>query len=156
VAEFYFTKKDNLVRFTESQLQAVRDAIKVLDGKTPCKFYTDIDRLEFYEDKGMNMDNGVMGKTSFLRSKEVYISPSIAQGLVYKDRRGIPNNETSVAIVIHELTHTQQMKSFGLGFLIFNIPLIDRITIERWADKNQNFTESFLLEHYRKLRERSV
>ena len=99
----------------------------------------------------MTLDNGIMGYTKFFGNR-ILLSSDIVSALKWKDTNGIPNNEMAMGIVVHELTHCNQMKwVFGLAWLILNIPIID-FFIEKWAKQNEQVATQSLLDTYDQLR----
>jgi hypothetical protein len=147
--QFYFPKKSNLVRFTAEQRDAVKAAIRKLRNKDfPHKWVKDVGNLEFYVDNGMTVENGVLGYTKFLDNK-ILISPLLSNDIAFKTSNGIYNNEYAISIIIHELTHREQMMWFGgLGWLFLNIPGINLLFIEPFARENESRALELLSELY--------
>lgn len=154
MAGLYFPKKANLTSFSDEQERALRDAVELLRGADlPHGWLSDLGGLAFYSDKGMTPENGVMGMTSFLRSKEVLVAEFLARQITW-EASGVPNNEMAMAVVVHELTHLAQRRwLFGLAWLVLNIPGVDRLTLERWAVENQEAAQDFLAGRYREMRQ---
>ena len=154
MAGLYFPKTENLIPFTVKEMEAVQKAVKILKEQTvlPRAWKSDIEDIHFYKDSGMTVDNGVMGMTSFLKQKRILIASFLIEQLTWESS-GVPNNEMAMAIIIHELTHSDQMTWWGgLAYLILNIPGIDKLTLEKWAVENQNAAERFLQETYQEMR----
>jgi hypothetical protein len=131
----YFPKAVNLIPLDDAAVSAIDEALKLLAGKTPYKFLYPIPDYKFYTDKGMTTETGILGYTGYF-SHKVLLAPSLMGQFVWKDMNGIPNNETAMGTVIHELTHLHQMEwLFGLAWPIMNIPGLDMI-IESQARQN--------------------
>ena len=154
MAAFYFPKEENLRILSDKEIFEIEVGISNIINlpNLPWSFQSDISDLVFYEDKGMNLDNGIMGYTKFTGNK-ILLNSRVVKDLVYKDNNGIPNNETSMGTIIHELTHRRQMQWLGgFAWLFLNIPGIDRLTIERWAKENEYAVSACLSELYDKIR----
>lgn len=157
MAGFYFPDEKNLTAFTHEQMKAVHDAVNLLRAANlPNDWCCNLDGMQFYSDVGMNMENGVLGYTTFLKPKRILIASYLADQLTW-NTSGVPNNEMAMAIVAHELTHTAQRRWLhGLLWLVLNIPGIDRLTLEKWAVENQNAAQDYLAATYREMRQRRV
>lgn len=138
MAYFYFPRDENLRPLNEIEFDALFLGVSNLRGvDLPWGWVKDISGLSFYEDKGMTVDTGIMGYTKFFSNK-ILLSPLTVKGLLWKNIYGIPNNELSVSVVAHELTHRRQMQwLYGLAWAFLNIPFIDGLMIEKWARENE-------------------
>lgn len=153
MAYLYFPKDENLRALTDKEVFEIEVGIaNAKNVDLPWGFQDNILDLVFYEDKGMDLENGVMGYTKFMSSK-ILLSPGVVEGLMWKDNNSIPNNETSMGTIIHELTHRKQMQWLGgFAWLFLNIPGIDRLTIECWARENESAAAAGLSELYSNIR----
>jgi hypothetical protein len=156
---WYFPKKENLVPVNDSVKEAIWKAIVLLNGEAPHSFWGDTSdvfgRIDFYCDHGMSVESGVLGATSFLNSDRVLLSPLIVQGITWETTTGIPNNETAMNTVIHELTHLHQMRKwFGLFYLFLNAPWFSFFTLEKWANENGVFAQDRLTKLYNDMRKK--
>lgn len=153
MAGLYFPDSKNLTEFTRGQMKAVHDAVNLLRvAKLPYDWRHDVNGLEFYSDTGMNLNNGVLGYTTFIWPKRILIASYLADGLAWS-AGGAPNNEMAMAVIVHELTHAAQRRWLGgLAWLVLNIPGIDRLTLERWAVRNERVAEEYLAQVYSEMR----
>jgi len=153
MAQFYFPEEENLTPFTAGQTEAVRKAVALLqEANLSCDWEPSTSGLSFLCDGGMTAENGVMGYVSYLRPRRILIARFVAEQLTWESR-GVPNNEFAMAIVVHELTHVKQRKWWrGLAWPILNIPGIDRLTLEKWAVRNQTAAEDYLRDRYSAMR----
>ncbi|MBD3406155.1 MAG: hypothetical protein GF411_08525 [Candidatus Lokiarchaeota archaeon] len=146
---FYFYKEENIRSLTHKEITEIEIGVANLANRNlPWEFVSDLYGLQFCEDKGMNLDNGVMGATKFF-SNRIMLSPDIVKQLCWKSVSGVPNNEVAISIIIHELTHRRQMKWMrGLAWPILNIPVLSSLTIERWARQNEKAAVDILSQIY--------
>jgi hypothetical protein len=148
MGSWYFSKKENLSLISKNNVESIRKAIELLKDKTPYPFWTE--DVDFYCDKGMSVENGVLGATTFLHKNRVLLSPLVIRIINWETTNGIPNNEVAMNTVIHELTHLQQMRKwYGLFYLLMNIPFICNFTLEKWACANGNSAQKILGEIYK-------
>ena len=137
MAQLYSPKDENLRELTTTELVSIFRAVKFLEGKLPHEFCSDLNGIRFYEDKGMDTDNGVMGYTSYLSPNRILLCPGVVQGLTH-EVKGVPDNEQNISTVIHELTHRNQRTwGYGVAWFGLNLPIIDQMTIEKWARENE-------------------
>ena len=148
---FYFPDQNDLRQLSSDEVSEIEVGCANLKNKLKWGFENPYEYM-FYEDKNMTTENGILGYTKKFSDK-ILLSPVVVSGLKWKDKNGIPNNETVMGVVIHELTHRHQMKwLFGLTWPIFNIPFIDVITIEKWARQNEQEAIDILSKIYDDLR----
>jgi len=139
MAGLYFTKKKNLVPLIDEYIERIKKDIDIVKSRLPHKIFDDFSKIQFFIDKGMNYENGILGKVSFLFKDRILLSNDIASMLNWK------YNETAIGTVVHELTHRQQMTWLGgLAFPIFNIPGVSNITLENWAVQNEDVAADFI------------
>ncbi len=109
------------------------------DARLPHTMFREVGCVGFYEDQGMTMQNGVLGAVCWWSPREIRLAPVVVQNL----SAWIPSDDMaeialSIGIVIHELTHLRQLAWLG-GFAwpFLNAPIINHLTIERWAEENE-------------------
>jgi len=147
----YFPREENLKKLGSEHMHAIMSGMSLVLDKTPYGFDSQLFSYEFYSDQGMTVETGIMGYTTFF-SNRILLSPIIAEQLTWTNNNGVPNNETAMNTVIHELTHRRQMRWLkGFAWLFLNIPGID-MTIERMARENGEAAEIILEKHYDELR----
>ncbi len=109
--------------------------------------YREVGRVRFYVDHGMTLQNGVLGAVRWFTPLEVRLAPIVhteLDGRWKRDRMG--GIASSIGLVIHELTHIEQMTWWwGAAWPLLNMPIVCDYTLERWATQNQRDTEAFLL-----------
>ena len=152
----YFPKKENLSLITDEEKHCIEEAVILLKDNLPWDFRCNasieniglVQHIDFYKDKGMD-GTAVLGYTTFFKPNEILLSPLIVDGLTWTNNQGIPNNESVMSTVIHELTHLRQMQWFyGLAWMFLNIPLVASSTIEKWANDNGAAATELLSKHY--------
>jgi len=151
---FYFPREENLRPLSNIEVITMQACLgKLDDKKLPWSYEIETYKFRYFEDKGMTLDNGIMGYTRFF-SKDILLSPNVVKGLLWTDNQGIPNNEQSISIVVHELTHRNQMKWLGgLLWPFLNMFGVADLTIEKWARENEQCALNDLAKIYREERE---
>lgn len=97
--------------------------------------------VSYYQDDGMNLDNGILGATYYYSKSKMYLSP-----IVVREFTEWPDDCcNSIGVIIHELTHLHQMRWFhGLLWPIIAIPGLRQLTVEPWAYENQDAAKEFI------------
>jgi len=155
MARLYYVKRSNLRPLDQLEREALRESLKyLLETNLPHSYHKGLSGIKYYEDKGMDLENGVMGAHDYLHPNEIYLSPYLVKDLNYRSKSGILNNETIMNTIVHELTHAEQRRwLFGFAWLILNIPIVCEFTLEKWAKENGSYAEKWLCEKYSALRQ---
>lgn len=153
---WYFPDPNNLVPIDDLKVTQIWNAIRGISGKTPHKFYGEIFEefvmVEFFVDKGMLFNDGVLGATQFFHPNRVCLSPIIVDNIGW-EASGVPNNEIAMNTVIHELTHLKQMRiAFGIVYAVLNAPWFSFFTLEKWASENGDAAQNKLSDIYDEMR----
>lgn len=157
---FYFPKKNNLKILSQKEKNKIIEAVKIIKDKLPHEIYYGygkngeiLDKVSFFVDEGMK-DNSVLGCISFFKPNQVLLSPIIVEALSWESISGIPNNESAMSTVIHELTHLDQIRWFnGILWPFLNNPLVSFWTTEKWANENGQSARKILQKQYDNMRE---
>jgi len=158
-----YLKPKTSIPVTNAAFMALNYMLASASGqKFPVDWYgSDVQKdgdIEWFIDEGMDADNGVMGLTSYLQPRKVWLCPSLASLL---DKAKLPDGRFDVGMVantvFHELTHLRDMQSWwkvaifsavsicaskkwGVIFLGIAAPIY-RITMEKRAEANGAFAE---------------
>ena len=153
---FYFPSKRDIVPLGEKERDAIDSAIKLLNGtKLPHKFFISSD-VKFFVDPTI-AKSSILGHTTFFKPNRVILSPLISGGLAWTNNVGIPNNEMQMSTVIHELTHLQQFRTWKIyGWMIIHLPILNKFTVEKWANENGSAAKDFLEKKYNEQRRSQV
>jgi hypothetical protein len=154
---FYFPSQKDLVPLSKEEVMAIEDAVSLLrNANLPHGFYDRINEVEFFSDPTLK-GSAILGQTTFFRSNRVILSPTIVQGLGWKNTHGVPNNELHMSTVIHELTHLQQFRDWKwYGWIIVHLPFLDRYTVEKWANQNGEAAHDYLSNAYQEMKRKYI
>lgn len=137
----YVPLNKNLRRLPAEEISLIVDSLTYLTTSLPYDIFWDVGDIAWFEDQGMNVDNGVMGAIWYTQKNRILLSPEIITNLKF-----VNNNESAMEIIVHELTHRAQMEYWW--FPLCNIPFVNLFTIEKWAVHNGKVAKEILSKAY--------
>ncbi len=133
----YFPRRSNIRPIPSEEVEALYRGVSGIT-RLPWPIWP-AENVQWCEDSGMDLDNGVMGMVRFLDRDRILLSPCVVKGLSWE-------NPYSIATAIHELTHRHQMSwCGGLLWPFLNLPgLRYWLLAEKWAMENQMAAQGIL------------